>query len=144
MEFSNSPSSSGASPSSTSPSGVSSASRLSGNSDNSLLTRIQDKVGHIYYKHGLLCSKHPYILVFLTLLVTGFSCYPIIGIHYLIGSSSQPFVTTLDDLNNFAHHGKGFTASDEQMPLPSSLDPQKVPRWVSFVFTQISFVQSSF
>ncbi len=79
----------------------SSDSSKSSSKSSQLLVRIQDKVGLIYYKHGLICSRHPYLVIIITLIIVSLSCYPITGIKNLLGNSSQKYVTIVDNsLNN--------------------------------------------
>lgn len=94
---------------------------------DAFLAPIQDKVAHLYYRHGLICSRHPWIIIFITVFIICFCCHPIIGIHYLIRSPSQPFTTTLNEYNRFVKNGNKFTSNfggeGEQT--------QKAPFWVS-------------
>lgn len=101
----------------------SSSTRLSSKSHSSerqssqLLSRIEEKVGHIYYKHGLICSRHPYLVIIITLLIVSVCCYPITGIRYLLGNSSQKYMTTIENQFNSPNHN-------------NNDDNNQTPRWV--------------
>ncbi|XP_054168861.1 sterol regulatory element-binding protein cleavage-activating protein-like [Oppia nitens] len=66
------------------------------NSSSQLLQTIEDSISNVYYKYGLICSRHPVIVIVTTLLIVGICCYPLTGIRYLLGNSSQKFMTTTD------------------------------------------------
>ena len=78
-----------------------------------LLNRIEEKVSNVYYKYGLLCSRHPIVVIVSTLMIVSVCCYPITGIRYLLGNSSQMF-TTLDN----SVGGDNLSGSD------------RIPEWV--------------
>lgn len=90
-----------------------------------LLSRIQSKVGNIYYKHGLICSRHPYLVIIITLLTVSVCCYPITGIRYLLGNSSQEYMTSVAD--QFKSNVNQNSQSDGEN---SSENKNHIPRWV--------------
>ncbi|XP_042909704.1 sterol regulatory element-binding protein cleavage-activating protein [Parasteatoda tepidariorum] len=55
---------------------------------------IHDKIARAYYSHGLFCSSHPYLVIFVTLIIFLICCYPLIYLP-LLGSSSQHFFTPI-------------------------------------------------
>src|SRR2546426_8159833 len=84
---------------SSSSSSTSFLSRRSAANNSQFVSRIQDNVAKLYYKHGLICSSHPWIVILIALIITSFCAYPILGIHYLLGNSWQSHVTSVNDLD---------------------------------------------
>ena len=63
----------------------------------SFLANIEEKISKLYYRHGLLISRHPVKTIFLSLLIMLMSAYPIITYSGLFGSSSEIFITSANE-----------------------------------------------
>ncbi|RWS16320.1 Sterol regulatory element-binding protein cleavage-activating protein-like protein [Dinothrombium tinctorium] len=109
-----------------------------------LLLKLREKVSQVYYKHGLICSRHPWILIFSTLVIVSFCSYPILGIHFLHNNHHQQYVTNLKDLPNFSQNAafNSFTVSSN-----SGDSEKQEPRWYQnaapFAFVQQIIVKSA-
>lgn len=99
----------------------------------SLGSKFKEKIRQIFYYHGLNCSKHPYLLIVLSIILFCFCCYPIFGIHLFQNDFSQQFVTDFDTLRNLnlnssdnlnSNFGHSFNSTTGKKIL------NKAPRWV--------------
>ena len=79
-----------------------------------LLSKIEDRFESLYYRLGLLCSSHPWIILIFSLLIFAVAAYPLLHVHFIHSSSSQQYVTKLD----------GQTGVDESKNEPAP------PRWL--------------
>ena len=99
-----------------------------------ILSQIEQNVSNVYYRYGLMCSRHPILVILLTLIIVSICCYPITGLRYLLGSSSQKFVTTLD--NTYLSNENDI----DDLNLPQS---DRIPDWVRYNFTYlVNVIQS--
>ncbi|CAG2162507.1 unnamed protein product [Oppiella nova] len=107
----------------------------SSNSSQFLQT-IEDNVSNAYYKYGLICSRHPVVVIVSTLIIVSICCYPLTGIRYLLGNSSQKFITSID--NTFPSEGIDGQRSGDTNPIPNWFETNQ-----SFAFIQQIVVKSS-
>ena len=111
------------------------------------LLRIKDKICQLYYKHGLLCSSNPWIVICCSLLIFLFACYPILGNHLSHHSYSHRHVT---DVHNFwdpfntsssasssssSASFSSFTSKSSAFFVSSLKEPPKWVSWVAFSLT---------
>lgn len=87
--------------------------------------KVKEKVNQVYYKYGLLCSSHPWIVITITLSVFFVLCYPILGTHLFHNSCSQKYITFIDD-------SKKINDSSNQSDL-NQLNSKETPKWVRFI-----------
>ena len=104
----------------------------------SLGSKVREKINPIFYNYGLNCSRHPYLLIALSISLFCFACYPIFGIHLFQNDFSQQFVTEFDTFRYY-YYNNLVNQNPEGPPVNSNsthvnntnINPQKVPRWVS-------------
>lgn len=92
-------------------------------------------IGRIFYRHGLFCASHPWMVMFISLVVFAFSCYPILGVHLIHPSSSQTFVTGVDDVS---FDGKQFHLKQPKNPVLNSVPSSSSPGDGNFVQTSLT------
>jgi len=108
----------------------------------SLGSKFKEKVGQLFYYHGLNCSRHPNVLIIFSILLFFFCCYPIFGIHLFQNDFSQQFVTDFDTFrhlhqnsNHYHHHNISSdqnlhnSSSEKQTTNNSNKILIKAPRW---------------
>lgn len=101
------------------------------------LNRLQEKIGHLYYRHGLLCSSHPWLIIIFTLIIAGISIYPLLGVHFLLPgfSSTQQHLSTLSEfqyrLATASHHSNpsGLSADSRHVKEDKISPLLPPPRW---------------
>jgi hypothetical protein len=93
-------------------------------------------IGRIFYRHGLLCASHPWIVMFMSLVLFAIACYPILGVHLIHPSSSQTFITELNEVSfdGKQFHFKNLVSSTPPVRGEGSVIAQSTlaPLWVSF------------
>ena len=90
-----------------------------GSSSGSLLAQTQDKIAYVYYKHGLICSRHPWVVMLVVLTIVAITCYPILGLNYFLGNSSAQQSFTTD-----------FEAFNQILTQKNHDNENNIPRWV--------------
>lgn len=101
----------------------------------SFVHKITERFAQLYYRHGLMCSRHPFLVIWYSLMVFAVCCLPLLRVHLISGNSSQQFVTNLDD--NFIR--KSFQRPGSRPPQQNTAYDQQedsfdkgTPRWVCF------------
>ncbi|RWS31217.1 hypothetical protein B4U80_00513 [Leptotrombidium deliense] len=114
-----------------------------------LLSKFREKVSQIYYKHGLLCSTHPFLVLLCSLLVVSVCCYPILGLHILHNNHHQQYVTSLRDLSagNRNLYTSSSTVNSDSKQEPNSDSLKTSPRWFQnsppFAFVQQIIIKAA-
>lgn len=117
------------------------------NQPEPFLLTIEEKVSKLYYKHGLFCSRHPWFIIALSLVVVIISSHQIFTFHGIVGSSYEVYTSSsslkssiLSKENDLSHslkkHLNFWSNSFTRTELDINAD-QNIPPWVEIL--QLNF-----
>ncbi|XP_066301930.1 sterol regulatory element-binding protein cleavage-activating protein-like [Branchiostoma lanceolatum] len=91
--------------------------------------RLKEKIAHVYYRHGLFVSNHPYAIIPLSMLVAFIFCIPLANLP-LPGNAPLEYTTTVKEFSLPLTEAT-VEPSLLQAAMEGHLD-SGLPKWVSF------------